>query len=74
MTCGQFPMEEPDWGIFVSTFVLVRKKKKKKQEEWAQKMFEEREQTPFITEKDDLGGSAKSLYLSGNNDNDFLCK
>ena len=29
----------------------IKKKKKKKQEEWAQNMFEEREQTPLLLRK-----------------------
>lgn len=72
VTCGQFPKGRFHLGIlFVSTFVL--KGKKKKQEEWAQKMFEERNKL-LITEKIDDPGAQPRVFCLRYNDNDFLCK
>lgn len=70
VTCGQFPMVEPDWGIFLCAYMSQQGNKKDKQ--GGHKRCWRKGNKSFIIEEDDLGGSAKGLHLVGDNDTDSV--
>lgn len=66
--CGLWPVVNSPWRSQIGEYFCEhicpsKEKKKKKQEEWAQKMFEEREQTPLLLRKMILGAQPR-VFLS----------